>query len=81
MRSLADESINLIVTSTPYNLLKEYEKRSSIEQYCEKQASCIAEAVRVLAPNCSICGQLANGELQTRPMNKPIHDPDLEIVS
>ena len=60
MRSLADESINLIVTSPPYNLGKEYEKRSSIEQYCEEQASCIAEAVRVLAPNGSICWQVGN---------------------
>lgn len=60
MRRLADESMHLIVTSPPYNLGKEYEKRKSQEKYIEEQASCIAEAVRVLSPNGSICWQVGN---------------------
>ena len=60
MRSLPDESIDLIVTSPPYNIGKEYEKRTSKEKYIEDQASCIAEAVRLLTPTGSICWQVGN---------------------
>lgn len=60
MRSLQNESMNLIVTSPPYNIGKEYEKRTPREKYIEDQASCIAEAVRLLAPNGSICWQVGN---------------------
>ena len=60
MRRLPDESMNLIVTSPPYNIGKAYEKRTSQAKYIENQAACIAEAVRVLAPNGSICWQVGN---------------------
>ena len=57
---IQDESIDLIVTSPPYNIKKEYEKRKSQSMYLEEQAACIAEAVRVLAPHGSICWQVGN---------------------
>lgn len=60
MRGLPDESMNLIVTSPPYNIGKEYEKRTPRDKYVEDQAACIAEAVRLLAPNGSICWQVGN---------------------
>lgn len=60
MRKLDDESMKLIVTSPPYNIGKEYEKKTSQEKYIEDQAACIAEAVRVLHPNGSICWQVGN---------------------
>jgi len=60
MRRLKDESMNLIVTSPPYNIGKEYEVRKSQDIYIEKQAACIAEAVRVLHPKGSICWQVGN---------------------
>ncbi len=60
MRGLPDESIQLIVTSPPYNIGKEYEKRTSLQVYVEAQAACIAEAVRLLKPNGSICWQVGN---------------------
>lgn len=60
MRGLQDESISLIVTSPPYNIGKSYETRRSHEKYIEDQASCIAEAVRLLAPKGSICWQVGN---------------------
>ncbi len=67
MRRLDDESMHLIVTSPPYNLGKEYEKRSSQDLYIKEQAACIAEAVRVLHPSGSICWQVGhyidNGEV------------------
>ncbi|OLF71407.1 DNA methyltransferase [Maricaulis sp. W15] len=60
MRSLPDESMKLIVTSPPYNIGKSYEQRRSQEVYIEEQVACIAEAVRVLHPNGSICWQVGN---------------------
>ncbi len=54
------ESIKLIVTSPPYNIGKEYEKRLSIDQYLKDQALVIDKCVRVLAPQGSICWQVGN---------------------
>lgn len=60
MRGLPPSSMHLIVTSPPYNLGKEYEKRRSLDVYQEEQAATIAEAVRLLHPNGSICWQVGN---------------------
>jgi len=60
MRQLPDESMQLVVTSPPYNIGKEYEKRTSLEVYVEKQVACISEAIRLLKPNGSICWQVGN---------------------
>lgn len=60
MRKLSDESMHLIVTSPPYNIGKEYEKKRSQECYIEEQVATIAEAVRLLNPKGSICWQVGN---------------------
>lgn len=60
MRSLRKGSMKLIVTSPPYNIGKEYERRTSIELYIEQQVATIAEAARVLHPKGSICWQVGN---------------------
>lgn len=60
MRPLPDESFQLIVTSPPYNIGKEYEKRDSLESYLTSQSSVIAECVRLLSPHGSICWQVGN---------------------
>ena len=60
MRRLPDKSMKLIVTSPPYNIGKEYEEKRSQEVYIEEQTACIAEAVRLLHPNGSICWQVGN---------------------
>lgn len=60
MRPLSDESIQLIVTSPPYNIGKSYEVRSSLEDYVKSQAQVISECVRLLAPNGSLCWQVGN---------------------
>lgn len=60
MRSLKKESMHLIVTSPPYNIGKEYERKTSLDVYVEEQAATIAEAVRVLHKNGSICWQVGN---------------------
>lgn len=60
MRKLPSASMHLIVTSPPYNLGKEYEKRRSLDVYQEEQAATIAEAVRLLHPCGSLCWQVGN---------------------
>ena len=52
--------IKLIVTSPPYNLGKDYETRSSIDDYLESQAAVIQKCVRLLHPEGSICWQVGN---------------------
>lgn len=60
MRSLDDESMDMIMTSPPYNIGKSYEKRSSLDQYVKDQAQVISECVRLLSPTGSICWQVGN---------------------
>lgn len=60
MRTLDDESMNLIVTSPPYNMGKEYESKQPLEAYIDNQRETISEAVRLLSPNGSICWQVGN---------------------
>lgn len=60
MRSLPDASMKLIVTSPPYNLGKEYETKSSLDDCLGAQQETIQEAVRLLHPSGSICWQTGN---------------------
>lgn len=60
LRELPDESMKLIVTSPPYNIGKKYEKRTSLDRYLAAQAKVIAECVRLLHPQGSICWQVGN---------------------
>ncbi|MCX7897791.1 MAG: site-specific DNA-methyltransferase [Rhodocyclaceae bacterium] len=60
LRQVPDGAARLIVTSPPYNIGKEYEKRLDLDSYLEQQAQVIAECVRVLAENGSICWQVGN---------------------
>lgn len=60
MRPIPDESFQLIVTSPPYNIGKEYEKRASLESYLANQSRVISECVRLLSSTGSICWQIGN---------------------
>ncbi len=60
LRTIPDESIQLVVTSPPYNIGKEYEKKLDLDKYIEQQAQVIAECVRVTSPRGSICWQVGN---------------------
>ncbi|MCE5209985.1 MAG: site-specific DNA-methyltransferase [Deltaproteobacteria bacterium] len=53
-------SLKLVVTSPPYNIGKEYEKRLKLESYIEQQSAVIHECVRCLSPHGSICWQVGN---------------------
>jgi adenine-specific DNA-methyltransferase len=60
LRAIPAESMQLIVTSPPYNIGKEYEKRLHLDVYLRQQAQVIAECVRTLAPTGSLCWQVGN---------------------
>ena len=57
---LAPESVRLVVTSPPYNIGKSYERRESLESWLAGQRDVIAECVRVLHPQGSLCWQVGN---------------------
>jgi adenine-specific DNA-methyltransferase len=58
--TIPDGQIQLVVTSPPYNIGKEYEKNLRLQEYIEQQARVIQECYRVLKPTGSICWQLGN---------------------
>ncbi len=60
MRALPDELFKLIVTSPPYNLGKEYETRSPLDDYLAAQEQVIRACVRLLHPQGSLCWQVGN---------------------
>lgn len=60
LNQIPDGSVQLVVTSPPYNIGKEYEKKLHLDQYLEQQAAVIEECVRVLSKRGSICWQVGN---------------------
>ena len=60
LKNIPDKEAMLIVTSPPYNIGKEYEKVSSLENYLKQQEEVIKECVRVLNEKGSICWQVGN---------------------
>lgn len=60
LKTIPDESLQLIVTSPPYNIGKEYEKKLQLDHYLQQQAKVIAECTRVLSRGGSICWQVGN---------------------
>ena len=60
LRQIPDKSIQLIVTSPPYNIGKEYEKKKEIEEYVSQQSQVINECVRVLKYEGSVCLEVGN---------------------
>lgn len=60
LREIPDGTIQLVVTSPPYNIGKEYERRLHLDHYVEQQKAVIQECVRVLRVSGSICWQVGN---------------------
>jgi adenine-specific DNA-methyltransferase len=57
---IPEGKVKLIVTSPPYNLGKEYEKKININEYLDQQRKVILECSRILHPQGSICWQVGN---------------------
>lgn len=60
LQSIPDESVQLVVTSPPYNIGKEYEALLDLDTYVAQQRCVVEECVRILKPNGSICWEVGN---------------------
>ena len=60
MEGLPSGTMKLVVTSPPYNIGKAYEGGSSFTEYLKAQEEVIAECVRLLHPQGSLCWQVGN---------------------
>jgi adenine-specific DNA-methyltransferase len=60
LQTIPDESVQLVVTSPPYNIGKEYEDVLDIEVYKAQQRQVVGECIRVLKPKGSICWEVGN---------------------
>src|SRR5690606_11971344 len=60
LRKMEDGTFDLVVTSPPYNVGKEYETKKSIEKYLQEQEDVIQELIRVTSKHGSICWQVGN---------------------
>lgn len=59
-RGLSSGSIKLIITSPPYNIGKEYERKIDINEYIHKMIPILDEFSRILADDGSVCWQTGN---------------------
>lgn len=60
LRQLPDGAADLVVTSPPYNIGKEYETRVELATYVRQQSQVIQECTRALSERGSICWQVGN---------------------
>ena len=60
LSEIPDNTIQLVVTSPPYNIGKVYEKRVKLDTYLEQQEAVIKECHRVLNDRGHICWQVGN---------------------
>jgi adenine-specific DNA-methyltransferase len=58
LRSLPDASVDLVISSPPYNLGKEYEDRRELAAYLDEQRVVLAECGRVLSEKGSLFWQV-----------------------
>jgi len=60
LKKLNDKQFDLIITSPPYNVGKEYETKKSIEEYLKTQESIIELLIKKLSNRGSVCWQVGN---------------------
>jgi len=60
MTELPDNSINLMITSPPYNVTKEYDNNLSLQEYLTILKKVWSETFRVLVPGGRACINIAN---------------------
>jgi len=61
LATIPDEAARLVITSPPYNMGKQYERRKlTIEEYSSRQSAVIQECVRILNPRGSLCWQVGS---------------------
>jgi adenine-specific DNA-methyltransferase len=60
LQGVPDETFKLIITSPPYNLGKEYELETELDEYLSKLEPIVNQLVRVLHSEGSLCWQVGN---------------------
>jgi len=60
LRAMPSESVDLVVSSPPYNIGKEYETKRELEHYLDEQRTVLSECHRVLKPTGSIFWQVGS---------------------
>lgn len=60
LKQIPDNTVQLIITSPPYNIGKAYEKRLNLSAYIDQQAEVVSECTRVLTESGSVCWQVGN---------------------
>lgn len=60
IKTIPDGSVNLVVTSPPYNIGKVYEKKISLEDYIRQQDEIISSIIPKVRDTGSICWQVGN---------------------
>ncbi|MBF0377799.1 MAG: site-specific DNA-methyltransferase [Desulfamplus sp.] len=60
LKTIPDGTVDLIVSSPPYNLGKSYENRQSFKEYLGFQKQVIEECYRTLKPEGNFCWQVGN---------------------
>ena len=60
LKNIPSNSVDLVITSPPYNIGKKYEKKTSLQSYLKSLEPVIVELNRVLASTGSLCWQVGN---------------------
>jgi adenine-specific DNA-methyltransferase len=60
LRQIPDGAAQLVVTSPPYNIGKQYEDRQTLEEYLAGQEETLTECARILDERGSLCWQVGN---------------------
>ena len=76
IKAIPGDSVQLVITSPPYNIGKQYEKKTDLDEYLALQSEVIELCASVLSPTGSICWQVGN-HIQSRneilPLDIPIY--------
>jgi len=60
LKGLPDQSIDIVVSSPPYNIGKEYEAKKQLDEYLAEQAAVLRECARILKDTGSIFWQVGS---------------------
>lgn len=76
LTTIPSQSINLVITSPPYNIGKTYENVVELEDYLDAQLPIIDELVRTLSDDGSICWQVGNfvNKSEIVPLDIPFYN-------
>lgn len=60
LADIPDQTVQLVITSPPYNIGKRYERARTLDEYVAEQAAVIRKCARTLSDDGSLCWQTGN---------------------